>query len=682
MINIYTKKRRMILFQEFNKLSTIQKAIEAYVNKFNIGYKSFSQNKYFFGVLLKKSIFSIFILTTVTGFGQTLKSFNGLYANGKDQQGNATYKFYEDPETRKYLKQGAFSYNFVGQNEHEGLKQTIVGNYDKGLKDGTWTYKVNMADYKVGKHYHTGTITLVSHYKNGYADGNWTEKYIDKARQKYYSYGEYKWGDFEPSGNFTVSMNFKVGKIVGTVDIDDENFKAAGSYDQNSFAIGTWKLNLLDQDQNLEIVYRDNYMVDLLGRNGAGDILDGSTNWEVDYKRFIEINAMSLEEREEIGFALDTFCGTKNLATKHIEDYFDKMMVNDWFLYKYIGGDITYDNYLYTYSFGGGCNIVMQKVYYSSMIDVQQYKDAEEAFTSESYFKAAKGYYYFKGNLNTAYGTQTFKQSELKMLDQKIANSVVKADSLSKIYMTRETLDKYFADVNARNLDYQVSIVDIILRYLKSPSAANRNVPISKFSDEIFNYQFKQKYQDLIVSFENQDPVFYGPCQQGVLEYFKDYISFLNSEVNNCYKGQAGYNREVILTVPAGKSSSLNDIYYCPCIEDSLILRLASAGERYFNTAKSGLPIAKQFEDRVMQIEKLNLEQKTKYLYLLYLPFLAEFKESYQASKDLEESIRNLNKINLSLDKIIALYQGDTKPVDKELKKALTTEEQRVILFE
>ena len=651
--------------------------------KFQLNCKNKNQEgkcKYFKPQLIL--IFSIIMLITANSFGQTLKSFNGLYANGKNQQGNATYKFYEDLETRKYLKQGVFTYSFVGKNEHKGIKQTILGNYDKGLKDGTWTYKVNMIDYKIGKYYHTGTITLISHYKNGYADGNWTEKYIDKARQKFYSYGQYKWGEFKPSGKFTVSMNFKAGKIVGTVDINDENFKAAGSYDQNSFAIGTWKLNFLDQDQNLEIVYKDNYMIDLLGRNGAGDILNGSTNWEVDYKRFNEVNAMSIEEREEVGLTLDTLCGTKNLATKHIEDYFNYMMTNDWFLYKYIGGDITYNNYKYTYSFGGGCNIVMQKVYYNNMIDVQQYKNAEVAFKSGSYFKAVKGYYSFKGQLKTAYGTKTFKQSELKKLDQKIENSVVKADSLSEIYMIRETLDKYYVSVNARNLEYQLNIINIILKYLKSPSDAYRNVPISKFSDEIFNYQLKQKYEDLIVSFENQNPVFYGPYQKGVLEYFKNYISFLAYEVKKCYKGEEGYNREEILTVPAGKSSSFKDIYYCPCIEDSLILRLALAGERYLNTVKSGLLIAKLFEDKVLQIEKLNLQQKTKRLYLSYVPFLVEFKKSYKASKNLEESVQNLNKINLSLNKIIALYKGETKLIDKALKKALTIEEQRIILFE
>jgi hypothetical protein len=42
---------------------------------------------------------------------------------------------------------------------------------------------------------------------------------------------------------------------------------------------------------------------------------------------------------------------------------------------------------------------------------------------------------------------------------------------------------------------------------------------------------------------------------------------------------------------------------------------------------------------------------------------------------------QKLTEIDSSLDKIISLYSGETKPIDKLLKKATTKEEKKAILF-
>ena len=347
------------------------------INQLNKTNRStFKVNSLTSNVLLKRTgvnrsfltliISSLLSIISVISYGQTLIAFNGLFPNGKSQQGNATYKYYEDPETREFLKQGPFTYTFVGKGEHAGFNQTITGSYNKGLKNGTWTYKISMIDYKIGSYYHTGTISMVSNYKNGLADGNWTEKFTDKARKKYIQYGKYYWNNFEPTETFTTIMNFKSGKIVGKVNITDVNFKANGAYDDNSYTIGTWKINLIDKNQNLEITYKDNYMIDFTGRNSAGEILDGSTalypkEAAEDFKRYSDVKAMTAKKREEAGFILDTFCNNKNVATKYIKDYFGNMMSNDWFLYKYTKGDFTFNYYDYNYQIPGGCNIVVQK---------------------------------------------------------------------------------------------------------------------------------------------------------------------------------------------------------------------------------------------------------------------------------------------------------------------------------
>ncbi|MDC1395802.1 hypothetical protein N8368_04785, partial [Bacteroidia bacterium] len=92
----------------------------------------------------------MFLIISGGCYGQSLKSYNGSFANGSNQTGQATYNYYEDSKTKEYIKQGAFRYSLVGKDDNKGLKHTISGNYEKGLKQGIWTYTVVMNDYFMG----------------------------------------------------------------------------------------------------------------------------------------------------------------------------------------------------------------------------------------------------------------------------------------------------------------------------------------------------------------------------------------------------------------------------------------------------------------------------------------------------------------------------------------------------
>ena len=76
---------------------------------------------------------------SLSAYCQTLKTFNGTFNDGKLQNGTAVYTYYEDPNTHEYLKQGAFKYTFTGKGDYQGYDQTITGNFEKGLKNGTGT---------------------------------------------------------------------------------------------------------------------------------------------------------------------------------------------------------------------------------------------------------------------------------------------------------------------------------------------------------------------------------------------------------------------------------------------------------------------------------------------------------------------------------------------------------------
>ena len=89
-------------------------------------------------------IFTVLMMLAVqVSVGQTLKTYSGLYEDGK-----ATYTYYED-ENGERVKHGKFTYNKtdkglgVGGGMAVSYATTISasGNYKNGMKDGKWICK-------------------------------------------------------------------------------------------------------------------------------------------------------------------------------------------------------------------------------------------------------------------------------------------------------------------------------------------------------------------------------------------------------------------------------------------------------------------------------------------------------------------------------------------------------------
>ena len=292
-------------------------------------------------------------LTSIT-YSQTLKTFNGIFNAGLLPNGTATYTYYEDPITHEYLKQGAFKYSFIGKGDYAGYNVTVTGSFNKGLKNGAWSYVIAMTDFGSGNPYMTGTISLTSNYKNGYADGNWKEVMSYKNRKKYLTYGKYSWEPYEALKTMTASMNFKNGKLAGPVNINNEftNFKVTGNYDNNSLCTGTWIINDMGWGNNKELIYKDNFLYEFIGRNNSGEV-NGNEKHQADYDNLVKAKGMTSNERQDAGLIIDTVCGGDLCAaTNNIKDYFPKFLSPDYFLYEFIGGDLTYKE-----GFKGGCNL-------------------------------------------------------------------------------------------------------------------------------------------------------------------------------------------------------------------------------------------------------------------------------------------------------------------------------------
>ena len=589
---------------------------------------------------LSTCLCSLFLFISAGSYGQSLKTYSGSFANGSNQPGQANYKYYEDPKTREYVKQGAFNYSLNGKDENKGLRQTISGNYEKGLKHGTWTYKLVMNDYFLGYYHATGTITLTANYKNGLADGNW--KYYSKNKTRLYS--RYTgWGAYNPENNITTSMNFSKGRIVGNVIINEVGvLKVNGNYDLNSYSNGTWKLDFLNKNQTFEITFKDKYMTDFIGRNGSGQILDGSTSLNPELnaernQRFLDLKGASLEELENAGYDLDTLCYS-SVPTKYIQDYFKYMMKSDWFLYKHITGDLTYQRYSKSESIPGGCNIVVEKAKFSKMDNIRGYEKAEKSFSSGLYFDAFNSYNDVKRYIKQYTGYR-YKKSDLKRLDKKTQLSFDKADSLSKILISKREVNSLSSNLSKR---------------------------------------IKEEENIITSSLESKDMAFYRYFQEGAINSLNDLD--VNDVLKESYQSKAYFNPNRLTNPSSSKSDG--EVYYLYCNKASVIDGLKDMLDDRLEEIRKFRLISEQFESKSRQIEELNLTKKTKLLYVTYSEVMNNLKNGqFKKGLSIVQYVNFITIINLSLDKIIAHYDDKPKTMDKALKKAYNKKLKNELLF-
>ena len=161
----------------------------------------------------------LMMLTVHASVGQTLKTYSGLYKNGK-----ATYTYYED-ENGERVKHGKFTYNKVdkgigvggGMNISYATTISASGNYKNGVKDGTWTYKNKTAG---------GGIT--------FADFSAVINYADGRME----------GTLNNAGTiFQMRNNRITGQVKKVTKTRNEDWTLTGQFDEEGFPDGTWTKN-------------------------------------------------------------------------------------------------------------------------------------------------------------------------------------------------------------------------------------------------------------------------------------------------------------------------------------------------------------------------------------------------------------------------------------------------------
>jgi hypothetical protein len=343
---------------------------------------------------MKRFLTVLFLTITVGLFAQTLKTYNGSFDAGYLRGGIANYTYYENPETHEYVKHGLFKYSYNGTSEHKGYNETISGNFENGLKNGKWTYTVSMTDFGKDNPFLTGTVSLVANYKNGYAHGNWKEIRSYKIRKKAYNYyqGTFEWKPFEPLQNMTINVNFKDGKIVGSLNIKDDfsNYQAEGSFDDNSMCIGTWFIKDLGWNRNYEVIYKDCFLYEFITRDKTGNLLGTVEKHADNYEMLQKASVMSERERLDNGIVIDTVIDNTVVYGNMeygISNYFKKLLNEEYFLYNFIGGDLTFKE-----GIKGGLTIRISKKEFQPLNKNQAFLDAEIAYNNNDFIGAAKFY--------------------------------------------------------------------------------------------------------------------------------------------------------------------------------------------------------------------------------------------------------------------------------------------------
>jgi len=634
---------------------------------------------------MKRIILVLVAMFSLNTYSQSLKLFNGTFNDGKSQNGTAVYNYYEDSLSHEYLKQGPFKYSFVGQADYKGYNQIITGNYEKGLKHGLWTYTIGMADFGYNNPYFTGKITLTANYKNGYADGNWKEVRSLKSRKKILMYGQYSWSEFEPIKNMIIDINFKNGKLIGVVNVNDEfsKFKLNGVFDNNSYLMGTWLINDMAWNDNLVVTFKDNYFFETIVRNNNGEVT-GTENNQKDYDLFVKSKNMSDSEKEETGIVIDI-----NSGLKYLNPYFSKLFEKEYFLSDYLGGDLTFN----VGAFVGGWGFKLREIKYYPIRNNQDFIQAEEYFKTKNYFEAYK---YYQRALQSNVST---RPSEKKLIDDTISLMKPQIDlTINKYGSNKSYFDEYLRtefDSLERDIVYFSRVLRVGTRideYVKKTESSEyikyRGVDVNgKIKEVVYcncNYNDKRgvnkeeiilnpwlalKWDDLKDCFEKNKGL-YNIIQIAITEQYFNYLELLKKEERNILKTRIDFDY-----------GSRNFDFYR--YDKEIFQNNISNVKQQYDLSKSFIRYNKDIEKLKSKVDLLNSTNSKVVLYSKFQIVYNDFLQKKFNYIDFQTTFNTLNSTFLFLEKIVSLYSVDTSEIENRLNTVATSAEQiKSIIFE
>jgi hypothetical protein len=604
--------------------------------------------------MFKYLTLSIFITCTLLASAQNIKKFSGPFSDSKQQSGTAEYSYYEDPNTHEYIKEGLFTYTFDGVGDYKGYKQTITGNFVNGLKNGLWTYTIQMTDFGFNNPYFTGTVSLVANYKMGYAHGNWKETQSLKSRKKFISYGTYVWDAFGPLKNMNISFNFNNGSLVGEVLINDENanFKATGQFNDQSLCTGTWLINDMGWGINRELIYKDNFLYEFIARGNNGQVEAGTAKYQKGYDALIAAQQLSAAERYETGTKIDTSCGGDNSAAiNNIQQYFKKILTEEYFLYKVIGGDLTAKE-----GFKGGCELTVKKENYIALSENSDFKHAEEFYNEKKYLQALELYYRIKPE-NTKPSERNKLTTRIEELAPIVETFVNEGESnkiffIDNMKFLRDSLNKDFQSINSNFSSKKVfEYNSYSYKYEEKQPIYIQNFPY----DCDCKKPWLEKDNAIAKKCYNLNLKFYFNGQRHTHEaliHFADSIQEMErwiskSYISGQYKGRGVY----VCNISRNEYSEKINRYL-----------------KEYNDAKKVLELENEFVQLQNKVKELNEVNKKKTIFKAFNAVIDDYNAKIETFPPLSNSEKLFNESNQFMKKIIELYAIETKEIEKKIK--------------
>ena len=368
---------------------------------------------------------------------------------------------------------------------------------------------------------------------------------------------------------------------------------------------------------------------------------------------------MNEKEREEAGMSLDTVCGGDLCAaTNNIKEYFPKLFSVDYFLYEFIGGDLSFKE-----GFKGGCNLQVSTTNFTALSSNQDFIKAEDFYSKNDLLRAYELY----GKIDVT----KVKPSERKKVTDKIALLKPMIGDLLELYHSNSKFFQEYTKAQYDSLEQDKSYFanKIALKTTKDDYGwtlvnDENGMPRKLYDDAGWTkYNFEKPWENRTwdftkTCFERNKGV-YSPIQICVTEQFFKFNTILENEEKSIKK--TGYNFYF---------ENTNNSFYT--YDKNTFLSNIALGKKGYNLAKSLIDLQSKCNEKKNQIEALNNQNKKKTLFSKYQVVYKDFNSSLQTNTDLQSLADSLSKLNSFLDKVIALYSENTKELEKQLKDAET----------
>lgn len=200
---------------------------------------------------MKYILFVFGFLISFSIYGQKVLRYEGSYPNDKHETATANYSYYKDSKTGKNIKQGSFRYVVKIKSPDKRLYRNVTGEYQKGWKNGIWTYSYSTKDYNIKNdgYFYTISVNLEAYYENGWPHGEWNYTSFIKRRKGVRSQGKTKWAPYEIVENQRIRLNYEKGLLIDSLWIRNSFGKSIFvQMDSKGFLINDFKIEGGGQD--------------------------------------------------------------------------------------------------------------------------------------------------------------------------------------------------------------------------------------------------------------------------------------------------------------------------------------------------------------------------------------------------------------------------------------------------